>query len=353
MTLPQTTVAAILVEQKKPLVIAEIGLPKTLAVGQVLVEIFYSGICGSQLGEIDGVKGPDKYLPHLLGHEGSGKVLAIGPGVTHVAPEDAVVLHWRKGAGIEASTPVYDWDGKKVNAGWVTTFNRYAVISENRLTKIDPSLSAQITPLFGCAVTTGFGVVCNDAKISIGESVAVVGAGGIGLNIVQAAAMSSAYPIIAVDLVDEKLALAKSLGATHTINARSENTAERIKAILGNEVLDVFIDNTGTPAIIEMGYALTGPQGRVILVGVPAAGQTTNLYTLPLHFGKILKGSHGGDANPTVDIRRYARMYQQGRLALDALVTDEFPLSNINDAIAAMKSGKVAGRCIIRMDSAA
>src|SRR5271156_5980727 len=134
--LPKKMKAAILTELRAPLVITEINLPPKLEVGQVLVKVHYSGICGSQLGEIDGAKGEDKYLPHLLGHEGSGIVLAIGPGVRHVKPEDKVVLHWRKGLGIESETPSYDWNGRKVNAGWIATFNEYAIVSENRITRI-------------------------------------------------------------------------------------------------------------------------------------------------------------------------------------------------------------------------
>jgi len=212
MTLPRSTKAAILTALRKPLVVTEIGLPEALDVGQVLVKIHYSGICGSQLGEIDGVKGEDKYLPHLLGHEGSGMVLAIGPGVRHVGPADKVVLHWRKGIGIESPTPAYTWNGSKVNAGWLTTFNEYSVVSENRLTRIPPDSDMEVAALFGCAVTTGFGVVQNSAKLRIGESVVVFGAGGVGLNIVQAAALISAYPIIAVDLYDNRLELARRMG---------------------------------------------------------------------------------------------------------------------------------------------
>ncbi|MDE3060400.1 MAG: zinc-binding dehydrogenase [Pseudomonadota bacterium] len=349
MSLPKITKAAILVAQNQPLEIAEIALPRTLEAGQVLVEVFYSGICGSQLGEIDGAKGPDKFLPHLLGHEGSGKVLAVGPGVRKVAAGDIVVLHWRKGPGIEAATPVYDWNGEKVNAGWVTTFNQYAVISENRLTAIPADSNIRIAPLFGCAVTTGFGVVTNDAKLQIGESVVVAGAGGIGLNIVQAAAMASAWPVIAVDLVAEKLALAKSLGATHTIDASREDVKARIREILGAQALDAFIDNTGQPSVIEMGYELAAPEGRVILVGVPRKGNTIDIYSLPLHFGKILKGSHGGDAKPERDILRYLRLYNEGRIPLKDIVTDEFSLDDINEAIARMRSGKIRGRCLIKM----
>ena len=129
---PVTTTAAILVEQNQPLVVDSIGLPDFLDVGQVLVQLQVSGICGSQLGEISGVKGPDHYLPHLMGHEGFATVIEIGPGVKHVKPGDSVVLHWRRGAGIQADPPKYRWNGQLLNAGWVTTFNRHAVVSENR-----------------------------------------------------------------------------------------------------------------------------------------------------------------------------------------------------------------------------
>src|SRR5690348_7075385 len=127
--------AAVLVELNQPLILADLEVP-ALDVGQVLVDVRCSGICGAQLGEIAGVKGPDKFLPHLLGHEGGGVVLQVGPGVTHVKPGDHVVMHWRKGAGIHARTPQYGWDGRTVNAGWVTTFQERAIVSENRVTPI-------------------------------------------------------------------------------------------------------------------------------------------------------------------------------------------------------------------------
>jgi S-(hydroxymethyl)glutathione dehydrogenase/alcohol dehydrogenase len=349
MALPKTTLAAILTEQNKPLTIADIELPDTLEAGQVLVELLYSGICGSQIGEIDGAKGPDKFLPHLLGHEGSGKVLATGPGVRHVSAGDHVVLHWRKGPGIEAAPPKYRWNGKTVNAGWVTTFNKHAIISENRLTRIPATSDLRVAPLFGCAVTTGFGVVANNAKITIGESVVVAGSGGIGLNIVQGAALSSAWPLIAIDLSEEKLELARKMGATHTINGKTEDAGARIREIMGGKTVDVFIDNTGAPKMIELGYALTGPQGRVILVGVPRKGNDITIHSLPLHFGKTITGSHGGEAIPERDIPRYMTMYEQGRIALKELLTDEYPLERINEALDRMRSGQVRGRCLISM----
>lgn len=349
MNSPRTTKAAILVGLREPLVIAEIELPRELEAGQVLVKVHCSGICGSQLGEIDGAKGEDKFLPHLLGHEGAGTVVETGEGVRHVRTGDTVVLHWRKGTGIESVTPSYSWGGRKVNAGWVTTFNEYAVVSENRLTRIGGEVDFEIASLFGCAVTTGFGVVQNNARVRIGESVVVFGAGGVGLNIVQAAALVTARPIVAVDLYANRLALAKSMGATHTINASKEDARARIVEICDGAGVDVFVDNTGQPEIIQLGYGITGPKGRVILVGVPKKGNDISIYSLPLHFGKMLTGSHGGEASPGEDIPRYLSLYRSGRIRLKELITHRYPLDGINDAIAGMRNGLVAGRCLILM----
>ena len=349
MAIPKTMKAAILVEQRKPLVVDEVELPPALEVGQVLVKVHYSGICGSQLGEIDGAKGEDKFLPHLLGHEASATVMEIGPGVKHVKPGDTVVLHWRKGLGIEGAPPNYRWRGNKLNAGWIATFNEYAIVAENRMTAIPAGSDLEVAALFGCAVTTGFGVIENNAKVRIGESVVVFGAGGVGLNIVQAAALVGAYPVIAVDLYDNRLALAQRMGATHLINARTEDAKTAIDAIVGGKGVDVFVDNTGQPAIIEMGYGLAKPQGRVTLVGVPRKGNNIQIYSLPLHFGKGLSGSHGGEAIPNEDIPRYHTLFQAGRIKLRELLTERSSLDDINLAIDNMRSGKTSGRCLIKM----
>jgi Zn-dependent alcohol dehydrogenase len=346
---PKTMRAAILVEQNKPLVVDQVELPESLDVGQVLVKVQFSGICGSQLGEIDGAKGIDTYLPHLLGHEASGIVQAIGLGVKFVKPGDHVVLHWRKSQGIESVPPRYTWQGTQVNAGLIATFNEYAIVSENRVTKIDSSRDMETASLFGCAVTTGFGVVENNAEIRFGEAVVVFGAGGVGLNIIQAASLVSAYPIIAADLYDGRLELAKSFGATHTINSAVTDAKVGIKSIIGDQSLDVFIDNTGQASIIEMGYELTGAQGRIVLVGVPRKGKNINIYSLPLHFGKTISGSHGGEAIPHLDIPRYHKLLDSGLIELKSLITERFSLEDINTAIARMRSGEMSGRCLIRM----
>ena len=155
----KTAKAAILAQSREPLVVDEIALPETLGVGQVLVKVLYSTICGAQLNEIAAAKGPDKFLPHLLGHEASAQVIEIGLGVTTVKPGDTVVLHWRPSLGIQCQPPAYQWRDKKLNAGWVTTFNEYAVVSENRMTVIPPSYNLRDAPLLGCAVTTAAGVI--------------------------------------------------------------------------------------------------------------------------------------------------------------------------------------------------
>src|SRR5262249_41006492 len=193
--------AAILARSREPLVVDEIALPEALDAGQVLVKVLYTTICGAQINEIDAVKGPDKFLPHLLGHEASARVIEIGPGVTNVRPGDIVVLHWRPSQGIQSRTPAYTWAGRKLNAGWVTTFNEHAVVSENRMTVIPADFDRKLAPLFGCAVTTAAGVVNNDAKLKVGESVAIFGVGGVGLNAVEFAALAGGNPIVAIDLL--------------------------------------------------------------------------------------------------------------------------------------------------------
>ena len=345
------TRAAILVEQKKPLVIEEVEVP-ALKLGQVLVKVLASGICGSQIGEINGVKGPDRFLPHLLGHEGCGTVLEVGEGVRTVKPGDRVVLHWRKGAGLESVTPVYGSRIGSVNAGWVTTFNDHAIVSENRVTRVPADFDIEAAALFGCAITTAFGVVNANAQVAIGQSVAVFGAGGIGLSIIQGAALAGAHPIIAIDLFDNRLDLARTLGATHTINSRSADAAEAVAAIVGGEGVDVAIDNTGNVEVIALASRLTSGRGRTVLVGVPPKGATAAISTLPLHFEKRLVGSHGGESRPEVDIPRYVRLVQDGRLSLAGVVGRRYALDEINTAIDDMTSGRLSGRAIVRLSDA-
>jgi len=341
--------AAILNKSKEPLVVADIDLPKKLEVGQVLVKLIYSGICGAQINEIDAMKGPDNFLPHLLGHEGSGIVEKIGEGVSTVSVGDHVVLHWRPSKGIQSPTPKYIWDERQVNAGWVTTFNEKAVISENRLTVIPKDFDMRIAPLFGCAVTTAFGVVNNDAKIKVGQSVLIFGIGGVGLNIAQAASMVSANPIVGVDLLKHKLEMGKRFGLTDTIIGGGKDYENKIKNIVGENGADIVIETTGNSRVIEQAYNLTHPDGKTVLVGVPNKGDDVSIYTLPLHFNKVLTGSHGGDSIPDLEIPRYIRLIEAGKMNLNELITHEFSLEEINDALDLFRTGK-AGRIIIRIN---
>jgi S-(hydroxymethyl)glutathione dehydrogenase/alcohol dehydrogenase len=340
--------AAILVKSKTPLVVEEVIPPDELLPGQVFVEINYSGICGAQINEIDAVKGIDQYLPHLLGHEGVGVVLESGPGVTTVRKGDRVVLHWRPSAGIQSSPPKYRWGKRKVNAGWVTTFNSHAVISENRLTVIPDSLDSRTATLFGCAVTTAFGVVDNDAQLKIGQSVLIFGIGGVGLGIAQASSMKSGYPIVGVDVTEKKLKMGRSFGLTHTLSSNSADLDGRIREIVGPAGADVVIETTGNSRVIERAYNLTHPEGKTILVGVPKKGDNISIPSLPLHFNKVLTGSHGGESVPDKDIPRFVRLLDSGKLDFDGLITHEFPLNQVNDALEVFRSGE-AGRIILNM----
>ena len=334
------TPAAILVEQRKPLVVDEVEVP-ALKRGQVLVNIHATRVCGSQIGEIDGVKGPDKFLPHLLGHEAGAVVLEVGPDVTHVAPGDRVVCHWRPGAGIDAGGSVYKWNGRNVNAGPITTFQKYAVISENRLTKVPADTDFELCCLLADTLTTGFGIINNDAKVKAGESVVIFGVGGIGLGVVLGAKLAGANPIIGVDLHDHKLAKAAEYGLTHQINASRENAAERVKEILGG-LADVTIDGTGNPKVIETAYDLAKLRGgRCVLFGVMPSDQRVSIHTLPLHFGRVLTGSEGGQSRPEKDIPEILRVLASYKVGWRGFVSHRGRFSSLESDIAKMRSGDV------------
>jgi S-(hydroxymethyl)glutathione dehydrogenase/alcohol dehydrogenase len=179
--------------------------------------------------------------------------------------------------------------------------------------------------------------------------VVIFGVGGVGLNIVQAADMVSAYPIVGVDLDQAKVEMAKSFGATYCFNSKTTpDLAKEIRGIVGQNGADVVVDTTGSARVIELAYELTHPDGKTILVGVPQKGDNISIYSLPLHFNKVLKGSHGGSSRPHIDIPRYIRLYRAGKLKLDRLITHEFTLEQINQAIDVVRGGK-AGRCLIAM----
>lgn len=332
-------IAAILNVLNAPLVVDDVRLPDALTAGQVLVKVYASGICGKQLNEISGACGPDRFLPHLLGHEGAGTVQDVGPGVNRVAEGDHVVLHWRKGPGLEGAFPKYRWRDCIAGGGAVTTFNDYAVVSENRLTRIPKDVPFDIAALMGCAVTTGLGVVFNDAKLDRGQSIGVIGCGGVGLNVIQGAKIAGARSIVAIDNSAEKIIMAVEFGAT-TASQRFDD--------FGRD-LDVIVDTTGSPSHIAQAFDLVAPGGKVIMVGQPPRGAVLTLPDIAANMkGKTLMDSAGGGTRPEYDIAFYLDFWRRGKLKLKELITHRFPLERVNEALDVVRSGR-AGRVILEM----
>lgn len=340
---------AVLYETDKPLIIEELRIPE-LGFGQVLVNIKYSGLCHTQLEEMTGKRGEDAYLPHLLGHEGAGIVEEIGAGVTHVKPGDHVVLGWMKGEGVSSETPIYYKGDKLINAGWITTFNEFAVVAENRVTPMKKQMPFDVASLLGCAVTTGLGAVKRIAKVEAGSSVVVFGTGGVGQNVVQWAALSQASQVIAVDLRDDKLALAEKLGATHIINAKKEDPVAAVKDFTDGQGADYGFEITGNIRVMEQAYEATSRMGTTVLVGVPELQDKLCINPIPLYLGKRLTGCRGGDMVKDEDIPYCVDLYLNGQLKLDELITDRISLNEINDAFNKMKEGLLVGRAIIGFD---
>ncbi len=340
--------AAILEQIRQRLKVDEVIFEGPLEPGQILVKIDYSGICGKQLEEIDGTRA-DPFLPHMLGHEGGGHVVDVGPGVTKVSKDDAVVLHWLKGSGINAPTPIYhDNSGRRINAGWITTFNEYGVISENRVTKIPKETNLELACLLGCCVTTGLGVLINEARPLPGDSVMVYGCGGVGLNSIQAARLLNAYPVIAVDINEESLEIARKFGATHTINTSKTNPVNEARKITGNIGVKYVIATMTNLQGIEYAIESSSCPSEVYIVGVPAENSRITIDPLAIHRSRILKGSCGGATIPDRDIHKYLGLYDKGLLNLDDLIGHKSGLEKINESIEMTRLGKV-GRCIIDM----
>lgn len=319
------TEAALLVETGKPLVLAEIEIP-ALKQGQVLIDIAYSGACGTQVMEVGGLKGEDKWVPHCLGHEGTGTVLEVGPAVTKVKAGDKVVLSWLKGTGIEAGGAVYVWDGKKVNAGGVTTFQRQSVVSENRLTPLPGNLGMDVAILLGCAAPTGMGAVLNVLKAQPGDAIAVFGTGGIGLNALMAAAFVGGTPIIGVDPSASRRELARRYGATHVIDPTTSDPVAEIRKIVAGGV-DLAVEATGIPTVMEQAINATRQQGgRAVVIGNARQGAMLSLNPGVFNQGKSLMGTWGGDSVPDRDDGRYGRLLAMDRFPARDLLSKPYRL---------------------------
>lgn len=341
------TQAAILVEVAKPLVLAELDIPP-LARGQVLVEIAYSGACGTQVLEAGGLKGEDKWLPHCLGHEGSGTVVDIDPGVTKVKAGDKVVLSWIRGSGIEAGGCVYGWEGRQVNAGAVTTFQRHAVVSENRLTHVPANLPMDIAVLLGCAAPTGMGAIFNVLNVRAGQSLAVFGTGGIGLNACMAAAFAGAAVVIGVDPSPVRREMAERCGVTHVIDPTGGDVLAEIKDLVPHGV-DLAVEATGIPAVMAQAVSATRSQGgRAVVIGNARHGARLDLDPGVFNQGKSLMGTWGGDSVPDRDYARFGELLASGRFSVGSLLSKPYRLSEAGQALRDLASGTV-GRPLIDM----
>ncbi|MBN1612933.1 MAG: zinc-binding dehydrogenase [Deltaproteobacteria bacterium] len=357
------SIAAVLTGINEPLQIEELLLP-ALKRGQALIEVAYSGICHSQLNEIHGLKGEDKFIPHTLGHEGSGIVLEAGPDVAKVRPGDRVVLTWIKGMGYDAASTQYlRKDGTVVNSGAISTFLTHANISENRLVPITEAMPLKEAALLGCALPTGAGIVRNRAKMQPGESLAVFGLGGIGLSAILMASCidkrnrksdSADNPsaIIAIDINEDKLSLAREIGASHTINALVKDPIETIMEITSGQGVHYAVEAAGIGAVMEQAFRSVRDEGGLcILAGNLPQGETISIDPFDLIKGKQIVGTWGGETDPDKDIPFYEKLFLSNAVNLKPLVHSVYPLYQINEAIKNMEKGQ-AGRCLIRMEPA-
>ncbi|MBI4676461.1 MAG: zinc-binding dehydrogenase [Elusimicrobia bacterium] len=334
------TLAAVLVDTGKPLVLAELEIP-ALQPGQVIVEIGFSGVCHTQLLESRGYRGKDAFLPHCLGHEGSGTVVEIGPGVSKVAPGDQVILSWMKGSGADVNRVVYRWGDRQVNAGGVTTFGRHAVVSENRLTVTPPGISPREAALLGCAVPTGLGAVLNTAAPKPGQSLAVFGVGGIGLCSVAGAVMAGCAPIIALDVKKDRVEAARSLGASHGFLVGLDDVAEGIKKACPGG-LDFAIEASGRPEAMRQALSSVRPRGGTcVIVGNARHGERLDIEPMEFNLGKRLLGTWGGDNMPDRDFPRYAEIVRAGSLDLKPFLSASYLLEAVNEALDDLEAGRV------------
>jgi Zn-dependent alcohol dehydrogenase len=337
--------AAILVAQKKKLKILKISNLQDLSPGQVEVKIISAAICGAQIGEIDGIKGPDKWLPHCLGHEGYGKVINKHSGIKNFKIGDEVILHWRKSSGINAKSAKYNSKIGIINAGQVTTLQKYAIVSENRLSKIKKFKNYyKIAPMLGCALPTSWGILNKETKFNNKNKYLIIGAGGIGLTVAALAKIQNAKDILLV----EKFRKNKIL---ENLDLKSINLKSFFK--LKDKYFNITIDTTGNANNISKAFDLTSKNGVLVLVGQPKKNtilklnDPIRLFNAPNDNIKIIS-SDGGQFNPKKDLIKLVRIVKKNYTYLKKLITDEIKLDNINEYISKIKSGKSA-RVIIKL----
>ncbi len=333
------TRAAVLYETGKKLEIEEVEIPE-LRKGEALVKILYAGVCHSQLNEVRGFKGQDNYLPHLIGHEGSGIVEMIGEGVEKVKVGDYVALTWIKGKGLDAPGIQYKFNGKAINAGQVAIFSERAVVAESRLVPIRSETPADIAALLGCAVPTGAGMVFNLIDNVPNKSIAIYGVGGVGSSALLAAKSRGYSPIIAVDVHDNKLSHALDLGADYSINSREKDPMEEIMRITGKKGVDFAIESSGIPKVMELAFHSLAHKGKAVIAGNAKKGETITIDPAHLNQGKKLLGTWGGETDPDREIPLYEKLYQERKLPLEKLISATYSLDQINIAFTDLEEGK-------------
>ena len=362
--------AVVLHAIKQPLRVEDVKLdaPRT---GEVLVRVAAAGVCHSDYHFMNGDL--PITLPCVLGHEGAGVVEEVGPGVTAVVPGDHVVMLFRASCGrcefcqrgrpalcgmagsLRNSGRLLDGTSRLRADGYdlhhflgVSCFAERAVLPEQGLVRIRSDASLEVAALMGCSVMTGIGAVMNTAKVEPGASVLVIGAGGVGLNVVMGAVLVGANPIIVADLLDSKLELARSFGATHTINSKEQDLVAAVRALTGGEGVDYAFEVIGNPRTMATAYQAVRRGGTAVGVGIPPFGSEMTINAGELVYQeKTLKGSYYGTAHPQSDMPRLIDLYMAGRLPLDRLISRSYPLEKVNEAYAALLAGEVARSILV------
>ncbi len=333
--------------------------------GEVLIRTAACAICHSDIHYIDGAWGGD--LPAVYGHEAAGVIDAVGPGVTRLKPGDPVVATLIRNCGfcpacaegapvfceevfpLDRQTPLRDADGLPLVHGLRTgAFAEHILVDASQAVRISRDVRLDVASLIACGVMTGLGAVFNTADVKAGSCAVIIGCGGVGLNAVQGARIVGCIPIIAVDVEPKKLAAAREFGATHTINAKTENVEDRVKALTGGRKADWVFVTVGVKGAAEQGVSLMKRNGATVLVGMPPSGVAATIDPgwLAADGQKIL-GSKMGSARPAVDVPKIIALYRDGRLKLDELITGRYPLDQINDALASSRSGQAVRNVIV------
>jgi S-(hydroxymethyl)glutathione dehydrogenase/alcohol dehydrogenase len=344
--------AAICYEFGKPLVVEAVTLDPPQA-GEVRVKIVVTGVCHSDLHAIGG-EWQDRYqTPLVVGHESAGTVQDVGPGVTQFKPGDRVIVTLIRSCGrcfyclgghpqrcdasyaIDRERRLKNAKGQGLNLGMKTgSFADAVVVHESQLCLLPDDLSFEIGALLACGVITGAGAVLNTAEVKAGSSVVVIGAGGVGLNSIQAARIAGAYPIVAVDLLDNKLEMAHKFGATHSVNPKSTDAIEFVKGLTGGRGADYVFVTVGNARASEQGFAMLRPRGMLVIVGIPESGATVTFPSFSFFQERTVTGTTMGSTRLGTDIPRLINLYRNKQLLLDELITARYPLERINEAIA-------------------